>query len=103
LLDITQAGYIVTFNPSGENVMKVELTKKDMSDFYDYTYCGLEGESRERVEKDIIAALNNFRNLYSIPSVNHEAADPGSEPKDGSEREESDQRDEELDNTGALA
>lgn len=103
LLDITQAGYTVAFLPEGKNQMKVELTKKDSSDFYDYTYCGKKGESRERVEQDIINTLKNFRELYSIPSVNHEASDTGTKPEDGKESDDADARNEELDNTGALA
>jgi hypothetical protein len=69
LLDITQAGYSIAFLPEGENQMKVELTKTDSSEFYDYTYCGKKGESRERVENDIIQTLKNYDRVVRVQAI----------------------------------
>lgn len=103
LLDITQAGYQVAFQPGLPGVIKVELLNSSKSEFYDAIDCGKVNGSREKLEKDIINALSEFRNLYSIPSTNHEDTDTGSKSKDGEESSDSDSRNEELDNTGALA
>lgn len=106
LHDITQAGYQVNFVPSEQGTVKVEILKPGSPDFYDAITCGSQKDpSRLRLEEDLIKALHEFRTIFSIPNarITHEATDTGSEPKDGKESDDSDQRDEELDNTGALA
>ena len=103
--DITQAGYSLGFSTGSNGDVKVEITKSGNPDFYDAIHCGKPNGTREELEKDVIRALAEFRDIFSIPSVTRhsdEATHTRSEPKDGSESEDSAQRDEELDNTAAV-
>lgn len=67
--DITQAHYAVKFEKDFNGMMRLEFFKDGVSDFYEHTHCGIPGGSREKLEKDIIQALNWFKNEFSIPDA----------------------------------
>lgn len=104
LNDITQAGFVVKFHASERGIMIVYILTPN---FAFAEACGKKGGTRNEMEKDLQKALLAFKEKHSIPSVTeheeNEATDTSTESKDGEEQDESAQRDEELDNTGALA
>jgi hypothetical protein len=64
--EITQARYSVSFNRDFRGMVRIDFKNDHDPEFYDHDHCGVPGGSREKLEKDIIQALNRFKTKYLI-------------------------------------
>ena len=63
---ITPAGYEVKFCKDFDGMVRLEFTKEHDENFYEHDHLGFPGGPREKLEKQIMAALKDFRERYGI-------------------------------------
>lgn len=66
LHDLTQGGYEVQFNSDFEGMVRIDVTKEHVSDFYEHSHIGIPGGTEARLLEETVEYLQWFKREFNV-------------------------------------